>query len=107
QLGDGALDFDDVAEARRPDEAGAGIDHGNAGNAVMIEPIALVHGKGGREQRGAGIVEEAEIIGIVDNAGRVAIAELDFDPGGVGEHDGSYLEAMRSAPSSRTTSPLR
>src|SRR5690606_6208858 len=66
EFGNFAFDFNYITETRRLDEARAGIDHGNAGNAIVSEPVALVHGKGGREQADRGIVEVPEIIGIID-----------------------------------------
>lgn len=99
--------LDRVAKSARLQKPRTGIDHWDAGNGVVGEPVALYHAKGRAQHGGRRIVEKAEVIRIVDDARRIAVAELDRERHGVGEHGGSYFGCMRRAPSRRTTSPLR
>ncbi len=75
--------------------------------SIVLEILDLLHPGRALDQHGGRGVENREIARIVDDAGGVAVAPFDTDGTGVGQHCGDQRGAIRSAPSSRTTSPLR
>src|SRR3954451_1909258 len=106
RLGRRGFDDDVVAEAARDEKARTRVDHRVAGEPICLEHLVLGESRAGREHRGRRAVEHLEIARVEHDAGGIAFAPLDAARHGVGEV-GHYFGAMRNAPSSRITSPLR
>src|SRR5262249_56408871 len=98
-----------VAESCWEEETRIGVDQRMPGEVIGLEVVDFFHAQRALdERRGAG-VEDGEIAGVIDDAGRVAIAPLDAHHAVIDEHAPPTLAqrgARRSAPSRRITSPL-
>src|SRR5262245_45756940 len=86
ELLDAGLDLDVVAVLRGHRELGARLDQREPGAAVFFQHLDL--GEAGRlpEQQNRTGVEPLEIAWVEDDAGGVAVAPLDTDRSGVGQH---------------------
>ena len=97
EAGDARLDLQDVVQAARSLEVGAGLDQRQADDAVRL--LNLAQGPiGGVEEVPHCRVEPAEVVGVVDRPGRRAVAPTDGDGHRAGVfHDGSLLLLPASA----------
>src|SRR5882757_642469 len=82
---DPAFDRDPVAMGGSNMKLGAGIDHGNADQAVFVDDI-LLRKTGGLEHDRGRIIEHREVARVIDDVGGVAIAPLDLHVAPMDEH---------------------
>src|SRR4051812_9815754 len=112
ELDDFGFDHHVVAKLGRLEEACPGVDHRVAVELVVPRELVLGHAERLREQGRGAAVEHREIAWKEHNTGRIAVAPFDAGVPGVDHHPhglapNAQRGAMRSAPSSRITSPLR
>src|SRR5277367_2097735 len=70
-------EFHDVAKARRRDEAGAGVDQGNAEDTIDRRPFLRFHAEHMLEHRPGAVVEILEKTSVEDDAGGIAVTPGD------------------------------
>src|SRR5271155_2719070 len=66
-----------IAEARRRDEARAGVDQRQAEDAERRGKLGRLHAEGFFKKRPGAPIEEFEKVAVEDDAGRVALAPFD------------------------------
>ena len=67
----------DVAETRRHDEAGAGIDQRNTNDSIHGTKLMRLHAEGRFEQHPGAPIEELEKASVEDDSGGIAVSPLD------------------------------